>query len=44
MEHPDRPSVRITVPIHGGREIPVRTVYSIIKAAGLTVEEFERLL
>jgi len=36
--------VRITVPIHGDREIPVKTMYSIVKAAGLTVEEFERLL
>ena len=44
LEHPDRPGVRITIPIHGGREIPVKTVYSIIRAAGLTVDEFERLL
>ena len=44
MEHSDRPGVRITVPIHGDREIPVKTMYSIVKAAGLTVEEFERLL
>jgi predicted RNA binding protein YcfA (HicA-like mRNA interferase family) len=43
LEHPDKPGVRITIPIHGGREIPVKTVYSIIRAAGLTVEEFERL-
>ena len=44
LEHPDKPGVRITIPIHGGRDIPVKTVYSIIRAAGLTVEEFERLL
>ncbi len=44
MEHPERPGVRVTVPIHGGRDIPVKTVLSIIKAAGLTPEELEELL
>jgi predicted RNA binding protein YcfA (HicA-like mRNA interferase family) len=44
MEHPDKRGVRVTIPIHGDREIPVKTMYSINKAAGLTVEEFERLL
>jgi len=44
MEHADKPGVRITVPTHGGRDIPMKTVLSILKAAGLTVDDFERLL
>jgi len=44
MENPDKPGVRITIPIHGGRDMPVKTVLSIVKAAGLTVEEFEGLI
>ena len=44
VENPDKPGVKITIPIHGGKEIPVRTVLSIIRAAGLTADEFEELL
>jgi len=44
MEHSGKHGVRITIPVHGGKEIPVKTVQSIIKAAGLTTEEFEGLL
>jgi predicted RNA binding protein YcfA (HicA-like mRNA interferase family) len=34
----------VSVPSHGGRDLPVGTVRGIIKDAGLTVEEFRRLL
>jgi len=44
LENPEKPGVRITIPIHGGRELPVKTVLSIIGQAGLTREEFEQLL
>jgi predicted RNA binding protein YcfA (HicA-like mRNA interferase family) len=44
VEHPDRSGVRITIPTHGGREVPIKTVRSIIKSAALTAEEFEELL
>ncbi len=44
MEHPERRGVRITIPVHGGKELPLKTVQSIIKAASLTAEEFEELL
>ena len=33
-----------SVPRHGGRDLPVGTVRGIIKDAGVTVEEFRRLL
>ena len=34
----------IIVPVHGGETIPKGTLRNIIKAAGLTVEEFIKLL
>lgn len=44
MEHDERPGTRVTIPLHGGKDIPVKTVMAIIKQAGLTPEEFEGLL
>ncbi len=35
--------VRVTVPIHGNRDLPRSTIHSIIKQAGYTVNEFIRL-
>ncbi len=34
----------VIVPVHGGETIPKGTLHSIIKDAGLTVEEFLNLL
>jgi predicted RNA binding protein YcfA (HicA-like mRNA interferase family) len=34
----------VTVPFHGARSIKTGTLRSIIRQAGLTVEEFRRLL
>lgn len=44
LENPEVSGVKITVPIHGGNELPVKTVMTIIKQARLTVEQFEELL
>jgi len=41
--HPIDPARRVTVPIHN-EDIPKGTLSSIIKQAGLTVDEFIRLL
>ena len=43
LRHPDRPGVRVAI-FHHRRELPPGTVRQIIKAAGLTVEEFLELL
>ena len=42
LKHPDRPG-RITVPLHGG-DLKRDVLASILDQAGLTGEEFERLL
>jgi predicted RNA binding protein YcfA (HicA-like mRNA interferase family) len=34
----------VSVPLHGGRDLAVGTLRGIIRDAGLTVEEFRRLL
>lgn len=39
LENPEVPGVKVTVPIHGGRELPIKTVLSIIRQARLTIEE-----
>jgi predicted RNA binding protein YcfA (HicA-like mRNA interferase family) len=38
-----KPGLRITIPRHS-RDLPASIVYSIIRQAGLTVEEFRVLL
>jgi predicted RNA binding protein YcfA (HicA-like mRNA interferase family) len=35
---------KVIVPVHGARDVPPGTVQSIIKQAGLTVEQFIALL
>ena len=42
MRHPERPG-RVTVAFHGDRDIKRAVLASIIKQAGMTVEEFLRL-
>ncbi len=34
----------VVVPVHGGRDLPLGTLRSILRQAGLSVEEFVRLL
>ena len=43
LRHPET-RVTVPVPIHGGRDLPPGTLRDIIRDAGLTVEEFRRLL
>jgi len=43
LKHPRKPE-RITVPYHGRFDLPKHIVKSIIRQAGLTNEEFFRLL
>jgi predicted RNA binding protein YcfA (HicA-like mRNA interferase family) len=43
LKHPDHPELRITVPYHSG-DVPRATLHSIIRQAGLTVEQFSALL
>jgi predicted RNA binding protein YcfA (HicA-like mRNA interferase family) len=39
MRHPET-RIKIAVPVHGGRSIPVGTVAAIIKQAGITPEDW----
>jgi predicted RNA binding protein YcfA (HicA-like mRNA interferase family) len=43
LKHPDKPHLRVTLPFHN-RDLKRRTLESIIEQAGLTTEEFRRLL
>ena len=43
LKHPDRPALRVTVPYHG-RDLKRRTLHTIIEQAGLSIEEFRKLL
>jgi predicted RNA binding protein YcfA (HicA-like mRNA interferase family) len=43
LRHPDRPELRVVVPVHR-KDLPPGTLRSIIKQAGLSEEEFIRLL
>jgi predicted RNA binding protein YcfA (HicA-like mRNA interferase family) len=44
LAHPDDPVRAVTVPHHGTRDLKPGTLRSIIRQAGLTVEEFRELL
>ena len=43
LKHPEKPALRVTLPYHN-RDLKRRTLTSIIEQAGMTVEEFIRLL
>lgn len=43
MKHPET-GVKVAVPVHAGRDVPVGTLRRIIRDAGLSVQEFRRLL
>jgi predicted RNA binding protein YcfA (HicA-like mRNA interferase family) len=43
LKHPDKPHLRVTLPFHN-KDLKRRTLESIIEQAGLTTEEFRRLL
>ena len=42
--HPGYPGKQITLPIHAGEVIPQKTLKSILEQAGLSLEEFRKLL
>lgn len=44
LAHPSDPGRAVTVPYHGTRDLKPGTLRSIIRQAGLTVEEFRALL
>ena len=44
MEHRDDPARTTTVPVHGSKTLRKGTLSSILKQAGLTLEEFVALL
>jgi predicted RNA binding protein YcfA (HicA-like mRNA interferase family) len=43
MRHPKNKTIRVTIPLHN-KDIKIGTLSSILKQAGLTVEEFRELL
>lgn len=43
LKHPERPSLRVTIPIHP-RDLPRPVLRSIIRQAGMSVAEFCELL
>jgi predicted RNA binding protein YcfA (HicA-like mRNA interferase family) len=43
LKHPDRPSLRVTLPFHRG-DLKRRTLTSIIDQAGMSIGEFLKLL
>jgi predicted RNA binding protein YcfA (HicA-like mRNA interferase family) len=44
LRHRDDPARLVTVPFHGSRDLKPGTIRSIVRQAGLTPEEFARLL
>jgi len=43
LKHPDHPALRVTLPYHN-KDLKRRTLTSIIEQAGMTIDEFIRLL
>jgi predicted RNA binding protein YcfA (HicA-like mRNA interferase family) len=41
--HRTRPELRVTIPVHG-KDLPERTLRSILKQADITPDEFKKLL
>jgi mRNA interferase HicA len=44
MRNPKVPTSKVIVPVHGSKDLPPGTVASILRQAGLTIEEFASLL
>jgi predicted RNA binding protein YcfA (HicA-like mRNA interferase family) len=44
LTHPADPTRTVTVPFHGARSLKPGTLRSIIRQAGLTVDEFRELI
>jgi predicted RNA binding protein YcfA (HicA-like mRNA interferase family) len=43
-KHPNFPGKRVTIPMHAGETLAPRTFENILEQAGLSVEEFIKLL
>lgn len=41
--HKAKPTARVTIPMHN-QDLPIQTLKSILRQAGLSVEEFKKLL
>lgn len=41
LVHPGRPGARVTVSVHGGKDLSEGNLASILKQAGVTQREFE---
>jgi predicted RNA binding protein YcfA (HicA-like mRNA interferase family) len=39
LKHPERPELRVVVPVHGNRDLPIGTLRSILRQADLTPED-----
>jgi predicted RNA binding protein YcfA (HicA-like mRNA interferase family) len=44
LRNPSVPNSKVIVPVHGARDLPPGTVASILRQAGLSIEEFASLL
>ncbi len=44
MRNPDRPGMRVTVPVHAGETLKLSTLKTILDQAGLSTAEFVKLL
>ncbi len=44
LKHPDYPERRVTVAVHAGEIIKLKTLQTILKQAGLSLEDFLELL
>lgn len=44
LKHPNHPHLRVTVAVHTGETIKPKTLQSILKQAGLSIDEFRDLL
>jgi len=42
MRHPET-GRKISIPVHGGRDIPIGTLRAILRRVGISVEEWRKL-
>lgn len=44
LKHPERPELRVVVPVHGNRPLPPGTLRSVLHQADLNADELSELL
>ena len=44
LRHPDYPGKQVTVPVHRGRDLLPKVLSRILQQAGISVEEFFKLM